>query len=98
MPFLTLKVTVKVCEFACQFYKNSNDQHIRDLQNDSSDSYQYDPDDYCMVSREQYFSKNVEHNIDDSLNWAIVANCYQSNERCVDLEKQNKKVFLKMNF
>ena len=68
IPFLTLKVTIKICEFACQFYKNSYVQHIRDLQNESSDSDHLNPDDYRMVSREQNFSNKVEYNIDDLLN------------------------------
>ena len=51
-----------------------------------------------MVSREQHFSNNVEHNIDDLLNWAIVVNYYQSNERDIDLEKAEQKSLFEDDF
>ena len=51
-----------------------------------------------MVSREQHFSNNGEHNIDDLLNWAIVVNYYRSNERYVDLEKAEQKSLFEDEF
>ena len=53
----------KICEFACQFYKNSYVQHRKDLENDSSDLDQSDPYDYHMVSRKQKMFKQcwIQH-------------------------------------
>ena len=79
---------MSVCEFACQFHKDSYFWFERGW-NEVPDSDESDVDDnrYSMVSRKENFKNNLGYNISNLLNWEIFVNYYQSNDNFDQFEK-----------
>ena len=89
MQFLTLKVIISLCEFVCQFHRDSYNKFQEDEEQNALDSDQSDSDGKSMgvLARVDTFHNNLEYNISDLLNWDFFVNYYQSNDHYDNFEK-----------